>query len=337
MPNNLTAAIVGAGLMGRWHANAVRKAGGRVAAIVDVDQDAASFLARRYSAAAFTDLNQMLSTAAVDVVHICSPAWSHFRIAGSAIEAGCHVLIEKPMTPAAAETETLYDLAAEHHVSICPVHQCLFQDGVLKARERLPVIGSLIDVQAVVSSAGGSSLPRGRLDEVVGELLPHPLSLIPLFLPGSFSSIRWMPVRSDEGELRALGQTARTTLFIFISMNARPTLNFVDLKGTTGRIHIDLFHGYSFVESGTVSRQKKIMQPFERSFKDGTSAASNLGYRLIRGERAYPGLQRLVALFYESVRTGTAPPISRQEAMRVASVRDCLLGVRRDPLQHQEA
>ena len=90
--------------MGRWHADAALHAGGRVAAVTDLDGAAAKNLAERYSAAAsYTDLDQMLSETKLDVLHICTPLDTHYSIAETGLIEGCHLLIEKPATSTSAQ------------------------------------------------------------------------------------------------------------------------------------------------------------------------------------------------------------------------------------------
>ncbi len=60
--------------MGRWHAEAVRKAGGKVSAVADLNLDLARRLAASYpNAKSFSDVGQMLNEIRLDVLHICSP------------------------------------------------------------------------------------------------------------------------------------------------------------------------------------------------------------------------------------------------------------------------
>src|SRR5262245_4280122 len=120
----LRVAVVGAGLMGRWHAHYALQRGAKVAAVVDTSPEAASALARRAGGPpVFLNAAAMLEAVRPDVAHICSPLASHLPLALQAIAAGAHVLVEKPMTPTAAEAGTLLDAARARGVHACPVHQ----------------------------------------------------------------------------------------------------------------------------------------------------------------------------------------------------------------------
>ena len=319
--------------MGRWHAWAVKRAGGCISAVMDLDPESAKRLAKNYSGAeSFSDVEEMLNRTKLNVLHVCTPPPTHYKIAELAIDAGLNLLIDKPLTPMAADTERLFTRAAGRSVLICPVHQFIFQDGVLKAKESLLRIGRIIHMDGTFCSAGGADLAgveaTGQsplLNEIVADILPHPLSLMQVFLQNGLSKEDWMTVRPGHGEFRAVCETLGITLSIFISMNARPTECSFKIIGTDGTIHIDMFHGYSFIEPGKVSRSRKIIHPFDLAVRRLSAAAVNLGRRFIRWEPAYPGLKRLVSSFYKAVRMGAESPISREDTIAIARVRDLLI------------
>src|SRR5215510_5208555 len=322
----LRAGIIGAGLMGRWHANAIERARARVTAVADLDLAAARRLAARYrEAQSYANLEKMLGQALLDVLHVCTPPETHAQIAEQAIQSGVHLLIEKPITDGAEETERLYELASARKALICPVHQFPFQDGALRAMEWLPRIGRLIHIQATFCSAGASGMSEAEADAIAADILPHPLSLMQLMARKDITEARWRTSRPGGGELRVTGEFDDVTSSIFVSMNIRPTVCSMQLFGAEGTIHLDLFHGFAVIDPGRVSRWRKIARPFDLSARTLAGAAANLGRRAMRGQPAYPGLQRLVNRFISAIQRRTAPPISPAEAIAVARVRDQIL------------
>jgi len=159
----------------------------------------------------------------------------------------------------------------------------------------------------------------------VAEILPHPLSLFQHFLGDGLDSVRWTKSRPAAGELRALGTLSETALSIVISMSSRPPVCAFEIKGAAGTVHLDLFHGFSVLETGSSSRAGKIGQPFKQSLSTLAAAASNLGRRAASRETAYPGLRRLVRLFYQAIDNGLEPPIRYPDVIAVARARDLLL------------
>lgn len=92
------AGIIGAGFMGEVHARAVRVTGGEVAGVVASSESRSADAARSLLAArAFDSVDAMLAAEDIDVVHICTPNHLHHPLAMRALEAGKHVVCEKPL------------------------------------------------------------------------------------------------------------------------------------------------------------------------------------------------------------------------------------------------
>jgi len=322
----IRAGIVGAGLMGRWHAHALEKAGGEVVGFADFAAAKARGLAAKYPMArAFDDAEKMLAEQNLDVLHVCSPTGSHEAIAETAIEVGVHLLIEKPFAESAEQTSRLYDLAARRNSLLCPVHQFAFQDGAAKARKHLPRIGRLVHLEANICSAGGAGFAAEQMDSTAVDILPHPLSVMQKFLDEDITAAGWNVGHPVSGELRVFGQIKETSLSIFVSMNSRPTTNTFRIFGTNGAIHLDFFHGFSIFEPGGASRPRKILHPFDLAARSFSAATVNLARRTARRESAYPGLRQLIEKFYKSIKLKSEPPITSSEAVAVAEIRDLVI------------
>src|SRR5262245_14137660 len=111
-PRRVHAVIVGAGLMGRWHAHFAKKAGAIITAIVDSNSEAASLLQQKIgTASVWPSLEQCFNGTQVDVVHLCTPTPFHFSLAKLALENNTHVLVEKPACGSTIEAEELVNLA----------------------------------------------------------------------------------------------------------------------------------------------------------------------------------------------------------------------------------
>ncbi len=315
--------------MGHWHAKEAGKAYGTLVGVTDRDLNAARQLAgRNPNVECFADVEQLLARVPCDVVHICTPVDTHEEIAGRALEAARHVLVEKPLTPDADGTRRLIQLAARCGVLLCPVHQFVFQDGVQKAQRLLGAIGQILHMEATFCSAGGAGRPEHELDSLVSEILPHPLSLMQVFLPGHTIPEMWEVLRPRHGEFRAATEVAGITASFLVSLHARPTQCAFRIFGTTGTIHLDLFHGYAFMEPGSVSKARKILRPFDLAARRFGAASLNLASRAYHRDPAYPGLTRLVRAFYDAVREGGPPPIAPVAMQNIAGVRDILSGAR---------
>lgn len=323
---SVQAAIAGAGLMGHWHARSIVRHGGTIAAVYDPDVSAAAKLAARFGGARTCGTpEEIFAAGSVDVLHVCAPLEHHFPLAAAALEHGVNVLVEKPLTPSVAETAELFRLAEVHSRLVCPVHQFAFQRGVVKALATRSQLGRLLHFEALFCSAGAVG-GKSRPDEVVADILPHPLSLMERFAPACLSDDEWQITRPTKGELRAARVHDEGTYSLTISMNGRPTCCSLTLIFSEGTVRIDLFHGFAVIEPGNLSRWRKIAHPFDLAARSTIGATFNLAQRALSGESAYPGLRTLIGEFYDAVATGGSSPITPGEVLRIAHARDFIIG-----------
>ncbi|MEO8376273.1 MAG: Gfo/Idh/MocA family oxidoreductase [Candidatus Sumerlaeota bacterium] len=323
---SLRAAVVGAGLMGRWHARELTRLGYELAAVVDTSEKKSRVLAKEHlGSREFTSLADALLNDSFNVIHICTPVESHAVLARQALESGASVLIEKPLAADLATTRKLLDLASSKNLLLCPVHQFVFQQGIEQAGKRLSQLHGLLHIDFTACSAGSAELGDADHERIALEILPHPLSLLARFVSANSDDYEWNVLRTGKGEIRCFGTARGTAISLVISMHGRPTQNFIRLIGYQGTIHADLFHGFSVTERGTVSKLQKILHPFSLSSATLLNAGHNLARRTIEQEQAYPGLRTLIRAFYSAVRGRKPPPISPEQILFVAQERDQLM------------
>lgn len=319
-------AIIGAGLMGRWHADAVRRIGGRVALIVDPDESARTALGRRHPEARLvSDVDPELVARVARVAHVCTPLVTHATLMTALVRVGVHAIVEKPFTDTAESAKTVLSLAEERGVMLCPVHQFLFQHGIRRLLGWLPALGTIRSVEFSTCSAGARGADPARRDDLIGEILPHPLSLGAAILGVPMATLDWRVLHPAAGEFRAVARSRDGVVDVAISANARPTENVLRVATDGGSVIADLFHGYAILNASTISRRAKIARPFLVSGRTLGSASANLVRRAVRREPAYPGLRDLVRQFYGAVAAGSPSPISSDVVLDVATARDQLL------------
>jgi predicted dehydrogenase len=335
--SELSIAVVGAGRMGRWHAAAARRAGARVAAVVDQDPDAARRLAAAVRAAPEASLERALGRGGLDAVHLCTPVETHFGLASTALEAGLPVLIEKPLACDAGEARRLVELARARGLYLCPTHQYAFQDGVEAALARRAELGPLRRIAFDICSAGAAGAFAGRPEAVVGEILPHPLAIVQRLLPDArLDAVAWSVARPAPGEFCATGEAEGVLLSLYVSLSVRPTRFSVRIDGDDASFELDGFHGFGLLHRGPATRAGKLAAPFQRGAAGLWAASANLAGRVARWEPAYPGLQALTARFYATVRDGAPAPISYDQMLQGAAARDALLAAAA-PAERQRA
>jgi len=235
--------------------------------------------------------------------------------------------VEKPLASDAAATGELLAVGAEHGRLVVPVHQFLFQPGVQRLLDERARLGTIVRCAFVAATAGVEHLGIDP-DELVAEILPHPLSLFARLFPLPVTESDWVVAHPVEGELRALATVEETTLEITVTTRGRPTRAELELTGSRASGHADLYHGFAVLERRRATGTGKAVRPFFLAGSTLAHAGGNLAARAARREVAYPGLRELVRRTYAAVLHGLPPPIPPVETLAVARARDAILAAR---------
>jgi len=106
-------ALIGGGFIGPVHAEALRRIGVQVAGLLDITPEKAQPLADRLGISkVYNSIDELLADPTIGAVHLASPNNIHFEHAKKALQAGKHVLCEKPLAISSKETAELVKLAA---------------------------------------------------------------------------------------------------------------------------------------------------------------------------------------------------------------------------------
>src|SRR6188472_2579013 len=131
-------AIVGAGY---WGTNYIRVFGelgdARVALVCDSRPDRLEEVRRSLPVRTTADAAQAVTEPEADAVAIVTDASTHRRLAGMALEAGKHVLVEKPLATTSKDASELIDLAERNGTTLMVGHTFLYNPGVRALREYL--------------------------------------------------------------------------------------------------------------------------------------------------------------------------------------------------------
>ncbi len=226
-----------------------------VSAICDTQESLAKSVSSEFGIKRhYTSLSEMLKEN-LDVVVICTPPKTHTSLAIEAMEAGCHLLIEKPLAMNINEADELIRLSKRKNVKLCVVHQNLYNPSVQKAMRLVDsgVVGDLIsvDVSTFVrrddnmcmnSNHWCHKLPGG----IFFELLPHPVYLLQAFLKGieptcvlakRFSDFSWMTA----DEVRVLVNADNGMGSIWSSCNSPFHGDTLNILGTKLGLQVDLW------------------------------------------------------------------------------------------------
>src|SRR5581483_2327554 len=148
--HRLKAAVFGTGFVGRVHVEGIRRLGYvQVYAIAASQKEKAARLGEELHVEKTAgDYRQILEDPEVDVVHVCTPNALHFPMAKDALEAGKHVVFEKPLTTSAELGSELARLASEKKLANCTFHNLRYYPMVQHMR-RMREAGDLGDILVV--------------------------------------------------------------------------------------------------------------------------------------------------------------------------------------------
>ena len=180
---------------GYWGPNIVRNLAGtpgvKPALLADRDEARLAKARTLYPMLETTaDVDRLIGDATIDAVAVITPVSTHYDLARRALEAGKHVLLEKPMTASVAEAEALVKLAAERDLRLMVDHTFLY-NGAVRAIKALIESGQLGEILYFDSTRINLGLYQHDVS-VVWDLAPHDFSIMDYLLgrmPQSITAI----------------------------------------------------------------------------------------------------------------------------------------------------
>jgi predicted dehydrogenase len=278
--DDLGVAIVGCGLIGKKRAQALSNAhapsGARLAACADVALNRAQELVATVpGAVAAADWREVVTREDVAIVVVATTNDMLAEITLAAVQAGKHVLVEKPAARHAREIEPIMGAALRAGVQVRVGFNHRYHPALLRARELLAtgVLGEMMFVRGHYGHGGRIGYDREwRADPALsggGELLDQGVHLIDLarqFL-GDFDRVIgfahtyfWdMPV--DDNGFMLLRTPQNQTAFLHVSCTEWKNLFSLEVYGKQGKLHIEGLGGSYGVERLTYYQMRPQMGP----------------------------------------------------------------------------
>jgi len=179
---HLKCAVVGVGYLGKFHAQKYHKIPGcELVAVVDSREDMAQQVAQPLGCLALTNYSELLGH--VDAVSIVVPTQAHYSVCKDFLNAGVHVLVEKPMTTTLAQADELIELAEKKNLVLAVGHLERFNPAAL-ALEPL-----LDDPRFIDSSRLAPFKPRATDVSVLLDLMIHDVDLILSLVDSELESV----------------------------------------------------------------------------------------------------------------------------------------------------
>jgi len=317
----LRVAFVGTGNMARAHLHSLRRV--RTAHVVvgvhDLDESASRQFAALAATTSYQTLRELLDVGRPHLVHVCTPAGTHFEPARDALLAGAHVYVEKPFVETRREAEELLALAATRGLLVGAGHQQLRDPAYLALLRQMRDLGDIVQVDSYFAfrpvGPNGERAAASALAAQLVDVLPHPLytlvdALERMVPPADHAPIEIASVvagpRDLHAVLRANGRYGRLS----VSLRARPVASLLAASGTSGTLTAD------FLRSSVVGAANPGATPLEKAgnplleaWQLAVRSGSGVAGRILRG-RDYPGLAELIDAFYAAAAAGGASPVS---------------------------
>ncbi len=171
--------MIGVAGLGYWGPNLARNFAelGTLSWLCDLDDELRVTFAKRYPSVQVTgSLDTMLADPDVQGVVIATPVPTHYALAKQALEAGKHVLVEKPPAMRATEIDELVAIANERDLVLMPGHLLLYHPAVRKVKELIDG-GELGEVFCVYGNRQNLGIVRTN-ENALWSLGVHDLSVI---------------------------------------------------------------------------------------------------------------------------------------------------------------
>ncbi len=220
--NGSRIAVVG---LGYWGPNLLRNlvatVGGDQVVAVDTSVDRLAKACALYPAiGAARSLDDALDEQEIGGVIVATPVSTHYRLARTALEAGCHVLVEKPLAASTEEARELVALADARDLRLMVGHTFLFSPRVERICEYVNA-GRLGDIQYVTSSRLNLGLHQSDIS-VIWDLAPHDFSIIFRILgeyPTTVSTSGRAVVRSGSADVAFMDLTFPSGVVASVSVS----------------------------------------------------------------------------------------------------------------------
>ena len=138
MKDKVSIGVIGCGAVARLHAESILAAeNATLAGFADVRFESAEAFAKDYSARAYASVEELLADPSVDGVCICTPSGFHTNVALAALEAGKHILVEKPLAVTVEDCDRIIALAKEKNRVAGVISQFRFTSSVQSLRKMM--------------------------------------------------------------------------------------------------------------------------------------------------------------------------------------------------------
>jgi predicted dehydrogenase len=291
--NPVKVGVIGVGSLGQHHARVYTElSGARLVSVADVDEARAASIAGKHGCQAVTDFRALIGK--VDAVSVVTPTLLHHAIARACLEAGLHVLVEKPLTATVEEARDLVAVASDRGVTLQVGHIERFNAAFRATR------GAIKAPALIECRRWAPFTPRGADVDVVLDLMIHDLDLVLGLVDVPVREVRAngfaiLSPTTDVAQAQVVFQNGCVATFS-ANRAAESKVREVRICEPEGFVVIDLVRQTALVGRRTM----------------GISGRHEVLTEQVRGDGREP-LKLELEAFLDSVRTGAPPLVSGKE------------------------
>lgn len=348
--------IIGCGKMADQHACQIdRVDGAKITAVCDNEILMAKQMAERFGIGkCYKSVNEMLNAEKFDVIHITTPAQSHFEIGKLCLETGINVYIEKPFTLNTAEAIELIRISKQKGLKLTAGHNAQFSHVMVRMRELIKngyLGGKPIHLEShYCYDYGDKNYAKALLTDKNHWVRKLPGSLLQNIISHGISKLSEF-FEDDSPNVYALGFTSNnlrnlgakdiidevrvtihakdnTTAYFTFSTQIRPVPHQFRIYGPKNSIIVDEDHQMliKIENKNFKSFLKYFIPPFNYACQYINNVGGNFR-KFLLNDFHLPndaGLKRLIDAFYRSITYNSPLPISYREILVTSKIMDSI-------------
>lgn len=340
--DRLRTALLGCGKVGQIHATALKELPeSELVAVCDANAERAAAFAERFGGRAFTDVQELLAASGAQAIVIGTPHPLHAEPAIRALEAGVHVLVEKPMAASLADCDAMLAAAKRSGAVLAVISQRRLYEPVLRMKAAIdagkigkPALGVFEMYSWRDPSYYRSDPWRGRWDTEGGGVLvnqsPHQLDLLQWFMgdieeiSGTWANLNHPGIEVDDTAVATVRFRGGGLGAIVTSVSQKPGLfTKVHIHGASGAsVGVETDRGATFVAGVSEIAEPPLNDiwtiPGEENLLATFQAEDRARFREINATTHYHALQ--IQDFLRAVINSRPPLVSGEEGRKVVAM-----------------
>src|SRR5581483_1064477 len=321
-PDPVRVGLIGFGLWGPHYARilAGTMTSARLAACAEPSANRLAAFDRMYPAArAYADFRRMLRDGDIDAVIVATPTSTHREVVEACLDAGVHVLVEKPLAATVADAEHMAQLGENTHRVLMVGHTFLFNPAV-RAIKRYIDEGLLGEIRYLYFQRTGLGPIRQDVN-ALWDLAPHDFSMLRYWLDADPIDLvargqSYLQPGTEDVVFVTLNYPDRVLASVHVSWLDPVKVRSVTVVGDRKMVVFDDTHA---TEKIRIYDRGADYQPREGGFAEFIAAVRDGDIVIPRIEQREP-LREQLEHFVECIRTGNEPLASARDGAAIVRV-----------------